>query len=164
MKVPEGYKDFYLRVGRITGTQEKTVKEWWSAFYEQILSILYVTGKCTLPGIGTFVLVAKEEQVQEQTDSQGVTHLYIVPARDYPIFYPEDDFINDVNMQGVTKSYRKRLKRGALTQRDYLRIQRAEKMNISPVETARKIEQECKANFSKTLEKKKAESEKNEKN
>lgn len=157
MRIPEGYKDFYLRVARNRNASDRTVREWWLSFYDQILTLLFVTGKCTLPMIGTIVLVEKEEQIQKQVDSNGEEHLYLVPARSYPVLYVEDDFINDVNMQGVTKSYRKRLRRGALTQRDYLRIQRAENMNVSPVDTARKIEEASKEKFAKTLKKKKEE-------
>lgn len=157
MRMAEGYKDFYSRVARNRNAGEKTVKEWWLSFYDQILTLLFVTGKCTLPMIGTIVLVEKEEQVQKQVDANGEEHLYIVPARSYPILYVEDDFVNDVNMQGVTKSYRKRLRRGALTQRDYLRIQRAERMEVSPVEVSRRTEQISKDKFAKTLEKKKEE-------
>lgn len=157
MREPDGYKDFFHRVSRNRDTQEKTVREWWNSFYDQAVTLLFLTGKCVLPGIGTLTLVEKDEQVQRQVDSDGIEHLYVVPARDYPIFCPEDDFINDVNMQGVTKKYRKRLKSNSLTQRDYLRIQRAEKMNVSPVDVARKKENACKEDFSKRLEKKKKE-------
>lgn len=158
MREKNGYKDFYTRVARSRGMNEKSVREWWSAFYEQIITMLFITGRCVLPDIGTFVLVEKEEQVQKQTDADGEEHLYIVPARSYPVFYVDDDFINDINMTGVTKSYRKRLRKGTLTQRDYLRIQRAEKMQVSEVDIARKNEEKAKMDFEKLLKEKKKES------
>lgn len=61
-------------------------------------------------------------------------------------------------MTGVTKLYRKRLRKGTLTQRDYLRIQRAEKMQISEVDMARKNEEKAKSDFEKLLKEKKKES------
>ena len=52
-------------------------------------------------------------------------------ARDIPEFIPHDDMINDINMQGVTKKYRKRLKTGKLSKRDYERQARADALEVA---------------------------------
>lgn len=164
MSKPKDYKDFFQRVARSRDTSEAEARDMWMTFYEEILTILFVTGRCVLPEIGVITLTEKDEQVQKQVDEDGVEHLYVVPARDYPIFTAEDDFINDINLQGVTRAYRKRLKTNTLTKRDYLRIQRAETLGMSTVERARQQEEVCRVNFSKKLAEKKEKVIEDEKN
>ena len=68
--------------------------------------------------------------MQIQKGPNGKEIVYRVPEREVPIFTPHDDMINDINMQGVTKAYRRRLKAGTLTQRDYERQVRAEALGV----------------------------------
>lgn len=62
--------------------------------------------------------------------------------------------INDVNMQGITKSYRKRLKNNRLGTRDYLRIARAESIDPKRDQTEEK-QKEAEERFRKFLQDKK---------
>ena len=81
-----------------------------------------------IPKIGYLTLQHMEEKVQKQTDGEGGFKYYVVPERDKPVFTPDDEFIDDINMTGVTKSYRKRLKHDGLTLRDKERERRAKQI------------------------------------
>ena len=70
-----------------------------------------------------------------------------------PYFIPEDDFINDINCVGVTKKYRKRLKEGALTERDYEREARANAMDSVSAMYEDRTEQ-AQEDFQQTLKQK----------
>ncbi len=111
----------------------QTAADWWSAFQEVIIREVFYNGCCRVPGIGTFTVREEEEKLQTQKMVNGKIVSYKVPARVYPLFTPEDDFINDINMQGVTKMYRKRLKKGELKARDYERELRAESLTMMDV-------------------------------
>lgn len=111
----------------------QTAADWWSAFQEVIIREVFYNGCCRVPGIGTFTVREEEEKLQTQKMVNGKIVSYKVPARVYPLFTPEDDFINDINMQGVTKKYRKRLKKGELKARDYERELRAESLTMMDV-------------------------------
>lgn len=127
----ETNKEFYAGVARLLGVTPATVKKYWEeGFGEYIIRTLYLTGVCRLPNLGTFTLrkVAENLQVQRNIDGEEVT--YRVPERDVPVFTPHDTMIDDVNMRGVTKAWRKRKNKDALTQRDYLRYKRADILGV----------------------------------
>ena len=64
---------------------------------------------------------------------------YRMPEHIKPIFTPCDTFINDCNMKGVTKMYRRRAKNKQLTVRDLQRIAKAE-----AIERLKKVSDETK--------------------
>lgn len=112
-------KEFFTQACRWKNCNTvQTAAEWWSAFQEVIIREIFYNGVCRVPGLGTFTIEEIPETYQRQKAEGGRFVTYRVPARIKPIFTPEDDFINDINMSGVTKAYRKRLKDNALTQRD----------------------------------------------
>lgn len=124
-------KEFFKQACRWKDCKStQTAAEWWSAFQEVIIREIFYNGKCRMPGLGTFTVRQEEGCVQTQRMKNGKIVSYKVPPRVYPLFAPEDDFINDINMQGVTKTYRKRLKAGELKARDYERELRAETVNM----------------------------------
>lgn len=125
-------KEFFKQACRWKdSTSIQTAAEWWSAFQEVIIREVFYNGCCRVPGLGTFTIKEEESHYTKQRMPNGKEVTYLVPGRIIPIFTPEDDFINDVNMQGVTKKYRKRLKQGALTERDYTRQVRADSLAAS---------------------------------
>lgn len=124
-------KEFFKQACRWKDTTSvQTAGEWWSAFLEVIVREVFYNGSCRVPGLGTFTVRQEEGYVQTQRTVNGKLIQYKVPPRVYPLFAPEDDFINDINMQGVTKAYRKRLKKGELKARDYERELRAETVKM----------------------------------
>ncbi len=134
-------KEFYKQSCRWADvTSIQTAAKWWSAFAEVIIRELYYNGTCRLPLLGTFSTRTVGEALQKQIGPEGKPVIYRVPERQVPIFTPADDFINDINCQGVTKAYRKRLKSGTLTQRDWERQIRAESMNVSGTLSEERIE------------------------
>lgn len=127
-------KEFFKQACRWKDTESiQTAAEWWAAFQEVIVREVFYNGKCRVPGLGTFTVRQEEGKTQTQRMANGQIVSYKVPPRIYPLFAPEDDFINDVNMQGVTKAYRKRLKKGELKARDYERELRAESVKMIDV-------------------------------
>lgn len=109
----------------------KTAAEWWAAFQEVIIREIFYNGSCRVPGLGKFIAEERKSSYVKQKDANGKEINYFVPARTVPVFTPEDDFINDINMQGVTKAYRKRLRNKGLIQRDFERELRAEALNAT---------------------------------
>lgn len=125
-------KEFYKLMARYADVSNlQTVSKYWQAAVEVIIRELYINGTCRVPFLGTFSTKKYGEQIQIQKGPDGKEIIYRVPEREIPIFTPHDDMINDVNMCGVTKRYRKRLKAGTLTQRDYMRQIRAETLNVN---------------------------------
>ena len=123
-------KEFYAGVARLLNVKPETVKRYWvEGFNEFIVRQIYFKGSCRLPYMGRFGIKKIAESIQKQTDGNGGTVVYRVPERYVPVFYPHDTMVNDINMQGVTKQYRLRYKKGALTERDYRRQLRAESVN-----------------------------------
>lgn len=120
-------KEFFQQIARFKDARPQTAAEWWAAIQEVIVRQVFYEGCCRLPGIGLFTIEEKPEQIQKQV-SGGKTVIYRVPARIVPVFHAEDDFINDINMSGVTRAYRKRLKANALTYRDIERQLRADEV------------------------------------
>lgn len=150
-------KEFFKQACRWKDTTSiQTAAEWWSAFQEVIIREVFYNGCCRVPGIGTFTIKEEESHYMKQRMPNGKEVTYLVPGRIVPIFTPEDDFINDVNMQGVTKQYRKRLKKGALTERDYTRQIRADSLAAGACvdEIIEQRRESAKKEFQKLLEKK----------
>lgn len=152
-------KEFYAGVSRLMDTKPQTIKKYWEGIYEFIIRELFFKGSCRVPMMGNFSLKRIGESIQVQIDQNGKQVTYRIPERDIPIFTPHDTMKNDVNMQGVTKAYRKRLKNGVLTQRDYLRQVRAEALNVSGSLSEERINQ-AKKDFKELLNQKKLEKEK----
>lgn len=128
MKIKYDEKDFFLLAQRLSDSKNISVTKWWNIFYEVILRQLYISGAVYLPNIGWLELKKKEGKVYTRKKSDGSVEIVDIPARNVPCFKPEDDFINDVNLVGITKNYRQRVKNGALTARDKLREQRTQEM------------------------------------
>ena len=124
-------KEFYKLACRFADAKDiGTAAKWWAAFNEIFVRELYFNKTVRLPNVGTFTLREVGESIQIQKGPDGEEKMYRVPAREVPVFTPQDVFIDDVNMTGVTRSYRKRLKLGNLSQRDYERQCRAEALNV----------------------------------
>lgn len=154
-------KEFYSGIARLLNVTPSTVKKYWEdGFNEFIIRELYFRGTCRVPHFGTFSLKHIPEEVQIQKDENGEEVTYFVPERDKPIFTPHDDMINDVNMQGVTKKYRKRVKANQLTYRDIARQQRADKLGVFGSINEDRVNA-SKVSFKELLEQRKAQNEKN---
>lgn len=124
-------KEFYMGCARLVDSTAATIKKYWlEVFVEYIIRTLYYRGSIRLPHLGTFSLKHMAETISVQTGPDGEQVTYRVPERDVPYFTPHDDMINDINMQGVTKLYRKRAKREELTEWDFRRKKRAEKLGV----------------------------------
>lgn len=150
-------KEFFQQACRWKdSTSIKTAAEWWVAFQEVIIRELFYNGNCRVPGLGKFIVEERKSSYVKQKDANGKEISYFVPARIVPIFAPEDDFINDINMQGVTKAYRKRLKNKGLIQRDFERELRAEALNATAAveEMAELRKNKSKEDFQNLLESK----------
>lgn len=147
-------KEFFKEACRFADVKNiSTASKWWEAFSEVIIRHLYFDGTCRVPNLGTFNTRTVSEQVQIQKGSDGKQKIYQVPERQVPVFYPHDNMIDDINMTGVTKAYRKRMKAGALTQRDYARQIRAESLGVSGSLSKERIEN-SKKEFQELLEEK----------
>lgn len=121
-------KEFFQQVARFKDSRPQTAAEWWAAIQEVIVRQVFYDGCCRLPGIGLFTVEEEPEKMVKYEEKNGKTVVYKVPARVRPVFHAEDDFINDINMSGVTKAYRKRLRHNALTYRDIERQLRADEV------------------------------------
>lgn len=153
-------KEFYTEVARLLGVTVPTVKRYWEdGFYEAIVRFIFLKGKCFLPHLGTYTTVYENEYFQEQTNENGEKVVYKVPARDKPVFTPHDTFENDINNMGVTKKYRKRVKKGQLSYMDYKRQERAALLGANFGSMSPERLQAQKENFKELLEKKKQEKE-----
>lgn len=117
-------KDFYLFAQRLADASNTNVVKWWEVFYEVIIRYLYLSGSVYLPNIGWLTLKHKDALKYKRIRSDGKEESVILPERNLPVFKPDDDFVNDVNMLGVTSRYRQRMKNGALTARDKERERR----------------------------------------
>lgn len=159
-------KEFFKQACRWKDSSSiQTAAEWWSAFQEVIIREIFYNGCCRVPGLGTFTVTEEPSHYQTQKMSSGKTMTYLVPGRIKPDFTPEDDFINDINMQGVTKKYRRRLKEGSLTERDYARQIRADSLAASACvdEMVEQRRESARKEFQKLLElKRTAKAESNE--
>lgn len=138
----------------IGGCNRNTAMRNYYAIVQYIAHELYINGKCQLPNLGTFTTEYIKGEIEELELENGRTVKKKMPDRIIPIFCPEDDFINDINLQGVTKKYRERLKRNELTEHDYERMMKAEEIASLVEPTEEKIE-ETKRDFKEFLEKRK---------
>ena len=134
--------DFFALVARLYDSSPNTVRKWWKSVYETIVRELYINGIVYLPDIGYVTLKFHPETIQKQIHPDGTTRYYAVPERDTPVFHADDDFVNDINMIGVTKSYRKRVKKGITTLRDKERERRANE--IMGIQTRESREEQLK--------------------
>lgn len=126
------YTEFFEDIARWADMKTTTaIEKYYDAMYEVIVRELYHKGQVSLPYIGTLVCETMEEYYQRQKGPDGEYITYRVPERDMPVFTPDDDFVNDVNMQAVTKRGRKRVRRGEFTKRDYMRQLRAASCGIA---------------------------------
>lgn len=124
-------KEFYTQACRWADTSNvQTASKWWNAFLEVIIREVYYNGTVRLPDLGTFKVKKIKEHTQTQKSANGKTTVYKVPARVLPVFVPHDNFIDDINMEGVTKAYRKRLNNDKLTSKDLAREARADSMGV----------------------------------
>ena len=125
-------KEFFTQMARFADvTDPRTCAKYWYAACEVIIRELFYNGTCRVPTLGTFTTKHIDEKIQVQKGANGEKVVYPVIARDIPEFIPHDDMINDINMQGVTKKYRKRLKSGNLSKRDYERQARADALEVA---------------------------------
>ena len=148
-------KEFFTQMARFADVNSlQTVQKYWYAACEVIIRELFYNGTCRVPGLGTFSTRKVGEQIQIQKGPEGREVVYRVPEREVTVFTPHDDMINDINMQGVTKQYRKRLKAGTLTQRDYERQIRAESLGVFGSLSEERIEA-SKKKFKEMLDEKK---------
>ena len=148
-------KEFFTQMARFADvTDPRTCAKYWYAACEVIIRELFFNGKCRVPSLGTFVTKHINSTVQIQKGPDGNKIIYPVMARDIPEFIPHDDMINDINMQGVTKKYRKRLKAGNLSHRDYERQARAESLEVVKNISQQKVE-DSKEKFKELLKEKK---------
>lgn len=149
-------KEFFALASKIIegNPKPKTAEKYWEGFLEVIAREIYYHGSCRLPHLGKFTVKHIEEKIQIQKTPEGKEISYKVPERDIPVFTPHDDFINDMNYKGVTKQYRKRLKQGRLTARDYRRQLKSEYIadNLPDETTGDERLQKFKDDFAKRLE------------
>lgn len=126
-------QDFYKQLAKWMDTKPYTAQKWWEASLEVIIRECFYNEKCKVPGLGEFILEQQKETIQHQIIN-GEEKFYKVPEHFSVKFKPNDTFINDVNGQGITKAYRKRLKKQELTRRDIERQLRFEQMKAKPSE------------------------------
>lgn len=121
------YDDFFAEAAKwIKVKNIKVVKQYWEGFLETIVRNMYLYGRCEVPGIGVFVCKHIPEGVRKQHNKDGQEIFYYIPEHDMPHLKPCDDFINDINMDGVTGKYRQRLKNQQLNASDIARVTKKE--------------------------------------
>lgn len=140
--VQKNAREFYRIAAKLANRKTETeARKWWKAFFEEIVRELYVNGVVYLPLIGYFKLDYQKQIVRRKIDENGLPYWEEVPERDMPTFVPEDDFINDVNMKGVTKNYRYRCKHNQRTLRDRERYKRLQELTGDYEESTTRYEQ-----------------------
>ena len=151
-------REFYMSASRILDCSPQTVQKYWEGIAEAIVRNVYFLEECKLPGIGILRVRHFDAYAQKQTSPSGGVVVYQVPEHNTPHFTPSDNFVNDINMGGVTKQYRRRVKANKLTKHDLARIAKAEeyeRLKSVKEEDKRKAED----NFKELLARKKAEHE-----
>lgn len=123
-----GETEFYRLLARELDCTAKTAKKYANAMVEVIAKEVYLSGHCQVPYLGSFDAKEIPEKVQRHKDEDGNVVQYTIPEHIMPIFTATDNFINDCNLRGVTREYRKRVKRKMLTKHDLERIAKAESM------------------------------------
>lgn len=130
--------ELYRLVARELDCTAQTARKYVDAIVEVIAKEVYLSGTCRVPNLGIFDAQHIDEKIQKQVHD-GEVFEYIMPEHVKPIFTPCDTFINDCNMKGVTKLYRRRAKNKQLTVRDLQRIAKAE-----AIERLKKVSEETK--------------------
>lgn len=130
--------ELYRLVARELDCTAQTARKYVDAIVEVIAKEVYLSGTCRVPNLGIFDAQHIAEKIQKQVHDGEVVE-YIMPEHVKPIFTPCDTFINDCNMKGVTKMYRRRAKNKQLTVRDLQRIAKAE-----AIERLKKVSEETK--------------------
>lgn len=157
-------KEFYTGVSRFLGVTPSTAKRYLEdGFYEFIIRELITKQSCRIPLLGMIKLEYKEGGISTQMKN-GEQVMYEIPARYLPIFVPHDIMVNDVNIHGVTKKFRKRQKNNQLNEADYRRQLRRKEMCLDEedaVETYRQLMEKKKEKFREDLERKVSESKDN---
>ena len=130
--------ELYRLVARELDCTAQTARKYVDAIVEVIAKEVYLSGTCRVPNLGIFDAQHIDEKIQKQVHD-GKLFEYRMPEHVKPIFTPCDTFINDCNMKGVTKLYRRRAKNKQLTVRDLQRIAKAE-----AIERLKKVSDETK--------------------
>ena len=124
-------QEFYIEAAKWAGINDpRRAKLYWDAFVETITREMFFCGSCKTPGLGTFSCRHVKETVQKKHDIDGKELFYYIPEHDVPAFKPDDDFINDINMNGVTSKYRTRLKNKQLNAKDKERLTRKQAIEM----------------------------------
>lgn len=154
-------KEFYSQVSKwVSGKRLYVAEKWCNAVVEVIIQECFFKHACKVPLLGTFDLVHHEESTQKQIIN-GEAQTVIVPERFSVKFTPCDSFINDVNGEGVTKMYRKRVKENKLTKRDIERQLRFEKEKVDEYfKQQEKLKEELRQEAQKENKNKKAKKDK----
>lgn len=121
--------ELYRLVARELDCTANTARKYVDAIVEVIAKEVYLSGCCRVPNLGIFDAKEIKESKQRHKDENGDIVEFTVPEHIRPTFTPCDAFINDCNLRGVTKEYRKRAKKKVLTKRDLERIAKAEALN-----------------------------------
>ena len=130
--------ELYRLVARELDCTAQTARKYVDAIVEVIAKEVYLSGTCRVPNLGVFDAKHIEERIQKQVHD-GELYEFVMPEHVKPVFTPCDNFINDCNMKGVTKLYRRRAKNKQLTVRDLQRIAKAE-----AIERLKKVSDEMK--------------------
>lgn len=121
--------ELYRLVARELDCTAQTARRYVDAIVEVIAKEVYLSGCCRVPNLGIFDAKEIKESIQKQVTPAGDIVEYTVPEHVKPIFTACDTFVNDCNMRGVTKLYRKRAKKKQLTVRDLERIAKSDALN-----------------------------------
>lgn len=145
--------ELYRLVARELDCTVITAKKYVDAIVEVIAKEVYLSGCCRVPNLGIFDAKHIDEKIQKQVHD-GELYEFVMPEHVKPVFTPCDTFINDCNMKGVTKKYRKRAKNKQLTVRDLERIAKAEAIErLKNVST--EMKETAKIDFADKLKEKK---------
>lgn len=145
--------ELYRLVARELDCTAQTARRYVDAIVEVIAKEVYLSGCCRVPNLGIFDAKHIDEKIQKQVHD-GELYEFVMPEHVKPVFTPCDNFINDCNMKGVTKKYRKRAKNKQLTVRDLERIAKAEAIErLKNVST--EMKETAKIDFADKLKEKK---------
>lgn len=145
--------ELYRLVARELDCTAQTARRYVDAIVEVIAKEVYLSGCCRVPNLGIFDAKHIDEKIQKQVHD-GELYEFVMPEHVKPVFTPCDTFINDCNMKGVTKKYRKRAKNKQLTVRDLERIAKAEAIErLKNVST--EMKETAKIDFADKLKEKK---------
>lgn len=117
-KVAQDENAFFSLFARYANTSETTLKKMYGAMVDAIIRELYLYGYVYLPDVGYIMLRTKPKSIYSRRQNDGTYVYYESPVKSQPYFVPDDNFINDVNMRGVTSSCLARAIQGAKSARD----------------------------------------------